>query len=358
MSYVNFLKRWYSIILFFVITLLVCIFLQENIKNIPIKAEQKDMVETISWLFSGVVSIISFLSIFVGFIYDNKLINASNTLREIYKPYGMDTEGYRVRLVNYHQYISKGITLNAIYWIILVCSNVCIIIWFCTLEILYNPFPLVLSFENIATLCLLSMWCVFSILLFLLVVYLNRINNNKDPLGKEYLPNSTQILDVDFLVTQEVDVDEIFMKVGPYIEFYKNPQPQKSYELNIVFSHPISNYKYVITIYDKDKNALFKCFGVYQLKSILGQKLHHNLTTELDERIYTSINSFSTGEIKIYSVKNNKLLCRLSLTLICEENKKVSSTLRSISHLSMMDIDKGLLIDKNKEFHSLRFESM
>ncbi|KAF6581620.1 hypothetical protein JOE49_002411 [Paenibacillus sp. PvR133] len=352
-----FLKRWYSIFLYFVSLVFISIYIFKGICGMNYPPNSRDTIELISWLFSGVVSIISFLSIFVGFVYDNKLINASSSLKQIYKPYGLEYENYQATLIDYQQYVSKGLTLNSIYWVILVTSNLSIIIWLISLEIVNNIFPISFNFNNITNIFLFIMWLIFSFLLTFLVFYLNRIKNNKDPLGKGYLPKPNQLLDMNFLVTQDVDMDEIIQKALPIVELYSNPEPQNNYEMNLVFPLPISNYKYVIKIYDINKRLLLRCFGYYELQSSFGKRQHITVINNMSDSIYNLIDENASAEIKVYSAFNNSLLGRMSLSFRVTASKKNSQTERSISHLIARDIDQGLITTINNSFHSCQVEN-
>ncbi|MGG4046315.1 hypothetical protein [Paenibacillus favisporus] len=352
-----FLKRWYSIFLYFISLAFISIYMLKGICGINYPANSRDTIELISWLFSGVVSIISFLSIFVGFVYDNKLINASSSLKQIYKPYGLEYENYRATLIDYQQYVSKGLTLNSIYWVIFITSNLSIVIWLISLEIVNDILPISFNFKNITNIFLLIMWLIFSFLLTFLVFYLNRIKNNKDPLGKGYLPKPNQLLDISFLLTQDVDMDEIIQKALPIIEIYSNPEPQNNYEMNLVFPLPISNYKYVIKIYDMNKQLILRCFGYYELQSSFGKKQHITVTNNMSESIYNLIDENASAEIKIYNSVDNSLLGRISLSFQVAASKKNSRIERSTSHLLARDIDHGLITTINNSFHSCQVEN-
>ncbi|WP_339838644.1 hypothetical protein [Paenibacillus sp. FSL R7-0272] len=350
-----FLKRWYSIILYFISLVLILKFMFEGISGVNYPQGSRETIELISWLFSGVVSIISFLSIFVGFVYDNKLINASSSLRQIYKPYGLEIDSYRSVLIDYQQYISKGLTLNSIYWVILITSNLSIVIWLVSLEIVNNIFPISLDFKNITNIFLFIMWLIFGFLLTFLVFYLNRIKNNKDPLGKGYLPKPSQLLDFKFLVTQDADIDEIIQKMLPIVEIYSNSDTD--YELSLVFPLPLSNYKYVLKIYDGNKRLLLRCFGYYELQSSFGKKQHVTVINNMSEALYNLINVDATAEVKVYNPSDNKLIGRMTLSFEVNSSKKSTRIERSISHIATLDIDQGVIITINTSSHLFQMEN-
>lgn len=69
--------RKVSFIIFLFISFILALFVDYSIVNKDNFEYIKDRIELLSWLFAGIMSLVSFLTLFITFTYDNKLIIAS-----------------------------------------------------------------------------------------------------------------------------------------------------------------------------------------------------------------------------------------------------------------------------------------
>lgn len=57
-------------------------------------------------MFSALMGIVSFFALFIGFSYENKLINSATLLRQIYFSFTLTLDDIRQNMMNYERYMS------------------------------------------------------------------------------------------------------------------------------------------------------------------------------------------------------------------------------------------------------------
>ena len=67
----------------------------------------KDLTNLLSWLFTGIMSLVSFSALFIAFTFENKLVTASKKFKRILKPYSLNKGDLRNTLINYENNLSK-----------------------------------------------------------------------------------------------------------------------------------------------------------------------------------------------------------------------------------------------------------
>lgn len=344
--------KWFSIFIICILFLGSGLYLEfGNFLNTEI--EFKDTMEISSWIFSAVVSLISFLSLFIAFVYDNKLMVAARYLKQLYKPYGLKTEEYRICLIEYEQHLSKGITIKSIYWIIFISSCASILSWAVFLKLLKINFST--AYFNIADASLIIMWILLSVLLIFLSVFLNLIKSNKNPINDGYLPDINKICDISFFKSMDTDMDEIFSIIHPTLEIYENPTGQ-NFDVNIIFPIHLGDYKYVFKMVDKDSRPVIRVFGYLEKSNEIGQKFYLNDLDRITKPVYDLLKE-GKGEIRIYT-KQNELISRISLSIERVEKVKIFTSInRTITHLNeTRDLEVGAVANITSSHHQMQNE--
>ena len=68
---------------FFLIPFVLVFFLDlGNAYNDKSYNDYKDLTNLLSWLFTGIMSLVSFSALFIAFTFENKLVTASKSLKE------------------------------------------------------------------------------------------------------------------------------------------------------------------------------------------------------------------------------------------------------------------------------------
>lgn len=307
----------------------------------------KDQVEIISWLFAGVMAIVAFLSLFIGLLYENKLIAASNTRRQLYHPYNLSLTEIRNNLFLYDNNVSGSKFMKIIYLSFVLVSMLTIFVWGTAVGF-YTKFKfsyeIKFTIESSLIFGIYAFYFLICFFLFCLTFILNQLKNNKDPLGNGYLPTTKELCNVDHLINIDCDLDEVILKLGPSLEFFKNPPSDKpTYEMNFHLPVKLSNYRFVIKMYDKDRKPLIKCFGVLKNITHIGEKANFHLSSNFPKYVYEALKDNSTGELKLYDSEYN-IVSRISLKLndITNEGFRLDPG-RIIYQRDNIELDNGLI---------------
>ncbi|MCM3267854.1 hypothetical protein [Paenibacillus elgii] len=319
----------------------------------------KDKIELASWIFAGIMALISFLSLFIAFVYDNKHIEASRVLRQYYKPYGLTLETVRLSLNEYRTYISKGFMLNAIYSLLSLTSIISIIIWGISVNAFTEQvlkFDLWWDKEDILNFGLYLFWLILSLLLIGILFFVNIIRLNKDPVGKGFLPDYSKIRNVDFLVNKDADIGEIIFISSPRLDIYKydNNNNEDSYELNVIFPIKLVNMKFIFKVYN-NRELTFRCYGFIEEEHEEDEWLLLRDDTFINERLYEALYNEMYAELKVYDSRNS-LISKLKLVGNKQGNTVSFVVERRYLNLFGRDIDKGL-IESMKPGDSLKFQN-
>lgn len=306
--------RWWSILplaLAFIFTMIYFFYFDGIHSEVPKELNNiavHDKLDLISWMYGGIISLISFLALFIAFTYENKLVVASQNKSQIYYPYSLSYDDVRLNLINYSKSISKDRILNSIYWIFIVVSFFSIIIWGLVVG-WYTNYKFI-NFKHLTDLGLLhvtilSMWLILSYVLIFICVILNLVRSKKDPLNKGYLPHEYSLINMDYLKSEQADIEEFLFKCSPIIEIIKNPPlSEPKYELNIFFPIKLKNLRFVIKIFDNEKNLKLRVFGVLNKINAVGETYFKILTDDLDINI-NDLGEYSSAEFKFYDNECN-----------------------------------------------------
>jgi len=344
------IKRWLVFLLLLVLPVL--LLFQINFVRVFTDNEYdklKDQVELISWLFAGVVAMVAFLSLFIGFLYENKMIAASNIRRQLYHPYSLSLTDIRQNLLSYERNISGSRLIKYIYYNFVLVSTFTIFIWGTAVGF-YTQFQFShkvnFSIESVLNFGIYAFYALLCFLLFGVTFLLNQLRNNKDPLGSGYLPTTKDLCNIDHLIKAGCDLDELSLKLGPSLEFFKNPPfDNPTYEMNFHLPIKLSNLRFVIKLYDKDRRPLVKCYGIINTVTFIGEKVLINLTNDLSESVYLALQEESTGEFKLYDSELT-VISRINLKLSDSTNEGFSfKASRVIYQRDSIELDKGLLED-------------
>ena len=108
---------------FFLIPFALLFFLDlGNAYNIKVYNDYKDLTNLLSWLFTGIMSLVSFSALFIAFTFENKLVTASKSLKRILKPYSLNREDLRNTLINYENNLSEDKFLSVLYYVYLIIT--------------------------------------------------------------------------------------------------------------------------------------------------------------------------------------------------------------------------------------------
>ncbi|OME01127.1 hypothetical protein BSK54_14825 [Paenibacillus odorifer] len=304
----------------------------------------KDKIELASWIFAGTIGLVSFLSLFVAFVYENKHIEASRMLRQFYKPYGLTFDTIKTSLNDYRTYISKGFMLSVIHWFLTLTAIISIIVWGISVSA-YTENELYLFFsikkEVLINQGLYLFWFLLCLLLIGIVSFVNLSRLNKNPVMKGYLPAPQKISDINFLVKEDADISEIIFGLSPKIDIYKNQLQDGSfgYEFNLIFPIALNNIRFMWKFFSND-NLLFRSYG--SLKHIEGERVLLRDTVFLDDTMHSLLETNSHVELKVYDGKSelqSKILCKKVM-----ENNKISYIVdRQVIDKSNVDLDKGII---------------
>ncbi|MBP3951163.1 hypothetical protein [Bacillus suaedae] len=262
----------------------------------------------LSWLFTGIIGFISFTSLFIALIFENKLVVAANTLKRIYFPYTFNIKDLKNAYINYDTLTLEDRILNGLFYSFIAIGIIVSTIWGVVVGF-YTQFRL--SFELDLTLTSMFVfgiyvfWVILIFLFFLIGLVIHQIRFNKNPFSKGNLPGIKKITDVDFLISQEIDIPEFFSINYPKLIFYQNPPVENpSYELNIELPLGLNNLRFLIKVYQNQK-VVAKCYGVLEdvvEYNNIGKDYTTNITTNFEKDLYKSLlSNNSYGELFIYN---------------------------------------------------------
>ncbi|OAH59491.1 hypothetical protein AWH48_14725 [Domibacillus aminovorans] len=262
------------------------------------------------------MSLLGFITLFIAFSYENKLLTASKIKQQVLRPYALSLEEIILNFSEYKLYLSKDFLLNFMYWIFVIVSSISIFTWGIII-CFYTNYNFVLSrtidYKQIMNLIVLVIWGLLSFVLTAISILLNLIRFNKDPLEKGYLLNERQLSDVQTMIDKRGDLQELLFKISPTITLLKNPQQQSAgdYELNIHFPIKLANIRFVAKLHNNDIDVPLRIFGVLQNIDNIGESFSHIFTNQLN-LTNTILNEQSAGIIKFYD-QNNKIIALLKL---------------------------------------------
>ncbi|WP_235706411.1 hypothetical protein [Bacillus mycoides] len=295
-----------------------------------------------SWMFGGIMSLLGFITLFVAFSYENKLVVASKINENILRPYASSLEEIIKNLNEYKLYTAKDFLLNFIYWIFIVVSSVSILCWGIIVGY-YTDYSIDiakgLNDKNIINLILFMIWGLMSFLLISISFLLNRIRFNKSPLSKGDLLDEKGLSDIQCLLDSGGDVQELLFKVSPTIEVLKNPPfDSREYELSIFFPVKFSNMRFVAKVYGEDmERVVLRVYGVLNNVERSGQSYSHILANNLIlEEL--DITERSVGELRFYDDENR---------LISLAKLKVETNQNNIKISVSRKIDVGIISNDN-----------
>lgn len=357
--------RWYSVFLIiasFVATYF--LFNHFHLDKPDFNDSLKDKIELISWIYAGVMGLVSFLSVFVAFIYDNKLITASKTLKQILHPYDTSLGQLRTAVAEYERSVSNSLTIHFIYWLLLITSLTSIILWGIAV-LSYNnfnvKFPSLSSLEEIINFSLYIVWGLLCILLISLTIIINTIRNNKDPLAKGYLPKAKDVLNLKYLAGLS-DFAEIIKVISPKIVLFRNPMAscdiERKYEMNLTLPLNISYLNFLIKLYDSNDRLFIRFYGKTSEINILGEKLIKVIPSiDIDDEIFGKLESeMINGEFRVYD-EGNDIISRFTIRTVRSTDNQIDIQIHNdISHIVPdNDIDYSLVSNlKENEYCSQR----
>ncbi|UYV50707.1 hypothetical protein [Priestia megaterium] len=288
----------------------------------------KDIVEVISWLFAGILSLVAFATIFLAFIYENKLIIASKNLKRILKPYVLNTEELRLSFSEYQDSLFGDRTINILYYVYLLTAASSLLVWGTAVG-LYTQYKVSFIIDfSVGSFLVFGIYLFFFILFVLfslIAIAINLIRNYKNPLDKGFLPSVSSICDMDYIIDKKGDLKEFTKKNCPVIEIYCNPLVHVSkYELVFLIPIKVNNFRFVVTIFSSDgeEEALFKCYGILK-EELFSDEVGRNFSCTVEKDFPRKLAEHILynncyGEIKIYN-SECKLIARHVLK---KESKK------------------------------------
>ncbi|WP_117170584.1 hypothetical protein [Paraliobacillus sediminis] len=277
----------------------------------------KEKIEFISWTFASIMSLVSFSTLFLAYIYENKLIAASKNFKSILTPYVLTTAELRSAIIDYQNSTSssrEGL-IRIIFGGFIVISFFSMLIWGAALGV-YTKYQFSLYIDLTAESVLVFGIYIFYIILIFILLFLSiaikLIILNKDPLGKGYLPMSKSIFNVKFLVENKADMNEFFMKNPIRLELFKNVNKTRRSTYEVIFHLPIyiANLRYVINIYNTESENIVTFFGKTKNdieEEEIGGKYFYVVTNNFEESLYDSLlnDSGCYGVCKIYDTNYN-----------------------------------------------------
>jgi hypothetical protein len=327
------LRNWWSLIIIFIPIYVL------SLMNIDVSFTQneynrfKDIVELLSWLFSGVMALIGFSTLFLAFSYENKLVIASRDFRRILKPFSLTSEDLRNTVLDYYHSLTDDGVIKTLYRTFVLISFFIILVWGSAIGF-YTKFRFSFNLDfSIGSFLVFGTYTFFFIMftsLLLIIIAIKLIRLNKDPLGKGVLPKITDICNTDYLIENDADITEFFYVNAPYLELYENPiNGKRKYDL--IFNLPIlvSNFRFVIVVFDKNHNVKFSCYGKTK-ENIMNEEIADSLsiaiTNDFPEELYQELTKGGCyGILKVYD-QNRNLVSKflLKIEVIMDSNLKVS----------------------------------
>lgn len=270
----------------------------------------KDMIEFLTWLFSGVMTLITFLTIFIAYTYENKLSAASSSLKTILNPYGLTVDRLRNLLIDYQNSIQDDKTIKFIFYGFTLFSSLSILTWGIAVGF-YTKFKysfiIETHIEAVLYFSMYSFYILITIVFIFLSIILKLIILKIDPIKKGYLPPFNDLLDFEYL-DKEGNIEEIFKSNPISIDFFKNPTNRKKFKYEVIVSSPIyiKKFSYVIKIYDKNNNNLVTLFGrtnnhITDLENV--RDYNKLVTDDFEEDIYRELDQESYGVYKVFDMK-------------------------------------------------------
>jgi hypothetical protein len=320
----------------------------------------KDQVELLSWIFAGIMALISFFALFIGYMYENKLIAASKDLSLLLRPYTISLSDIRQTLLNYQSNTSGDNFISMLYWVYFIVTLFTIYIWGIAVGFYTNfkfSFSLDFSVPSVINFGIYAFYIILCSLLLTLTIALNQIRFSKNPLNKGYLPKAQNLCDLDFLVNHNgSDIDEIIIKNAPILGLHKNP-PFNSPSYECLFIIPISmiNYRFIIKLYDKDKNLIISFWGILTNSTELSSKYFFRVSSSLPELVWGKLHGNSTGEMKVFD-KDLKVISRVAYKLSDDDDNHFEMKAnRVIIARDRIENDQMLLNDikHNQVFHKI-----
>jgi hypothetical protein len=329
------------------------IFLVNDLQN-----SISDSSNLVSWLFGGIMSLLGFITLFIAFSYENKLLTASKIKQQLLRPYALSLEEIILNFSVYKLYISKDFLLNYIYWVFVIVSSISIFTWgiiicfYTQFEFLTLP----MGYVQITNAIVVVIWGLLSFVLIAISILLNLIRSNKDPLEKGYLLNEVQLSDIQTLKEKNGDLQELFFKIAPIITILRIPQNDiEEYELNIHFPIKLSNMRFVSKIYNANKDVSLQMFGVIHKIDNIGESFSHIFTNQLS-LAKINLNENSHGILKFYD-KDNKLVSLLMLKATkSDEGIKYHVSDKKDLKLITNDNDYREIENRNDEFMDYSYE--
>ncbi|MBT2616137.1 MULTISPECIES: hypothetical protein [unclassified Bacillus (in: firmicutes)] len=173
----------------------------------------KDKIELLSWLFAGIISLLSFFTLFIAFSYDNKLLVASKNLDIIVKPYGFTIADIRQAFYTYEKSLIQDKTINLLYWVYIYVATSSIFIWGLVVE-LYTDFGILnigeFNINTIVNMCLVIFWISLVLLLLYIGNSIYRVYMKINPVDDSIMPKSNDLCNLDYLIKLGLDIDEFF----------------------------------------------------------------------------------------------------------------------------------------------------
>ncbi|MCP2036445.1 hypothetical protein L1279_003487 [Planomicrobium sp. HSC-17F08] len=289
------------------------------------------MIEVISWIFGGIMSLLGFVTLFIAFSYEHRILTASRIKQQIMKPYALSKEEIILNYSEYKSYIYKDFLINFIFWIFVIVSNFSILIWGLIL-IIYADFNFttetLLDLTQSINIIGFLIWFLMSFLLIGISILLNLIRFNKDPLEKGYLIDEHSLSDIEMLLTKKGDLEELLYKIAPTISFLKNPI-ENWHELNIYFPLKLKNTRFVAKVDGFNDEAPFRIYGVLKDINNVGEGFYEILSSKININ-ELKVSPKTTITLKFYN-KSNKLIALFKMKareldddIIFDVSKKIS----------------------------------
>jgi hypothetical protein len=348
---VSFLNRWGSI---FVILISYPFLPWISVTYNPADySKLKDIVELLSWLFSGIMSLIAFSTLFIAFTYENKLIAASNNLKSYLNPYALNTEEIRLHLINYKQNLVEDILLKYLYYVFILFSSLLTLIWGSVVGF-YTSFKVSsridLSISSMLGFGAYTFFIILGLLFFLLAIVIKSVRNNRDPLDIGYLPSPQDVCNVDFMVKKDADMKEFFSKNYLSFIFYKNP-PYKTPKCEFILDLPIkvSNLRFVFRIYNEEDEGFLTCFGLLDKRLTpqeIGKRSVNVIDGNINKNIYDHLYKQDFyGILKLYD-ENFNVVAVYSYSKRSEDEKSFSFIYDKVieSYFKFKDNDRNLIV--------------
>jgi hypothetical protein len=352
----TFLKNWSVVsILFAPLFILYNINLSDNTADNY--NTYKDIVELLSWIFAGIMSLVTFSTLFIAFTYENKLIVASRNLKSFLKPYTLTTDDLRNIIINYENSLNEDKILKIIFIFFVIIAFFATLTWGAAVGLYTNfnlSFKLDLSLGSLLVFGIYSFYAILYFVMILLTIAIKLILLNKDPFERGYLPSSVLMCDVKHLINNKADINEFFMKNNFSLLFYKDPTPKKSnYEVILNLPINISNLRFAIKFYTEKNENLVTFYGKTKntiLNEEIGKSYSKVVSTSFSEEIYSNLNSGNCYAVcKIYDT-NYQTIARYLITEMQKSNNHIEfSITKKIGEQVGKDFDGNLIKMKESE---------